>query len=68
MRLLKLRPDEDNRLTGSHALAWAPTGTIGSVGTVADDLLRPCPREAGDTRLDEPIEALASMLRRNRES
>ena len=68
MRLLELRPDENNRLTGSHALARATTGTIRSIGTVADDLLCPRPREAGDTRLDEAIEALASMLRRDGES
>jgi hypothetical protein len=54
-------------LASPHPFTRAAARTVGSIGARAHDLLGARPREPRNPMLNEPIQALARMLGRDRE-
>jgi hypothetical protein len=65
--LLEGRTDQHHVLASPNALTRAAARTVGSIGARAHDLLCARSREPRNPVLNEPIQALARMLGRDRE-
>jgi hypothetical protein len=67
VRFFERGAHEDDRLAGPNTLAGPSAGSIGAIRACLHDLLRAGARQSWNPMLNEPVQALTGVLRRNRE-